>query len=100
MLRFIVQEGENDQTMISFLKKRFRTTPLSLIYKLFRTKKVKIEGVNVRYYHYRLKSGEKIEIHDNYLEKSNSVIYPLSQTKVYFEVVYEDKNILIVLKEH
>jgi len=100
MLSFIVQEEGGDQTLISFLKKRFKTTPLSLIYKLFRNKKVKVDGKNVRYYHYRLKSGEKIEIYDNYLEKPSSTIYPLSQSKVYFEIAYEDKNILIILKEH
>ncbi|CAI2172094.1 12613_t:CDS:2, partial [Funneliformis geosporum] len=44
--------------------------------------------------------GEKIEIYDNCLEKPSSTIYPLSQSKVYFEIAYEDKNILIILKEH
>jgi len=100
MLSFVIQEGESDQTIISFLKKRFKTTPLSLVYKLFRAKKVKINGENVRYYHHRLKSGEKVEIYDDYLEKSNLTIYPLSKSKIYFEIVYEDKNILIVLKDH
>lgn len=100
MLDFIIKENETDQTLISFLKKRFKTTPASLIYKLFRTKKVKVDGKNIRYYHHRLRSGEKVEIYDNYLTKSNLTIYPLSQSKVYFETIYEDKNILIVLKEH
>jgi len=100
MINFTVQKEGTDQTLISFLKKRFKTTPLSLIYKLFRTKKIKINGENVRYYHHRLKGGEKIEIHDNYLQQSNLTIYPLSQSKIYFEVIYEDKNILIALKEH
>ena len=100
MINFTVQKESTDQTLISFLKKRFKTTPLSLIYKLFRTKKIKINGENVRYYHHRLKGGEKIEIHDNYLQQSNLTIYPLSQSKIYFEIIYEDKNILIALKEH
>src|SRR5207248_7076896 len=100
MLNFTIQKEEADQTLISFLKKRFKTTPLSLIYKLFRTKKIKIGRENIRYYHHRLKVGEKIEIYDNYLQLSNLVIYPLSRTKVYFEIIYEDKNILIALKEH
>ena len=100
MINFTVQKESADQTLISFLKKRFKTTPLSLIYKLFRTKKIKINGENVRYYHHRLKGGEKIEIHDNYLQQSNLTIYPLSQSKIYFEIIYEDKNILIALKEH
>ncbi|MCE8169428.1 MAG: RluA family pseudouridine synthase [Candidatus Moeniiplasma glomeromycotorum] len=100
MISFTVSKELADQTIISCLKKRFKTTSLSLIYKLFRTKKVKINGENVRYYHHRLKGGEKIEIYDNYLQLSNQTIYPLSNTKIYFEIIYEDKNILIALKEH
>src|SRR3954464_13774251 len=100
MVNFTIQKTGADQTLISLLKKRFKTTPLSLIYKLFRNKKIKIDGENVRYYHHRLKGGEKIEIYDNYLQQSNSVIYPLSQSKIYFEIIYEDKNILLALKEH
>jgi len=100
MLNFIISKNEEDQTLISFLKKRFKTTSLSLIYKLFRTKKIKINGENIRYYHHRLKVGEKIEIYDSYLKQSNLVIYPPSQSKIYFEIIYEDQNILIALKEH
>src|SRR6266516_6099068 len=100
MINFTIQKEEADQTLISFLKRRFKTTPLSLIYKLFRTKKIKIDGKNIRYYHHRLKVGEKIEIHDKYLQLSNQIIYPLSQNKIYFEIIYEDKNILLALKEH
>src|SRR6185436_2732212 len=100
MIKFVIQKEETDQTIISFLKKRFKTTPLSLIYKLFRTKKIKIDGTNVRYYHHRLKEGEEVEIHDNYLQKTNLAVYPLSQSKIYFEIIYEDQNILLVIKEH
>src|SRR4051812_9791122 len=100
MLDFIISKNEEDQTLISFLKKRFKTTSLSLIYKLFRTKKVKVNGENIRYYHHRLKGGEKIEIYDSYLKQSNLVIYPPSQSKIYFEIIYEDQNVLIALKEH
>ena len=103
MLSFIIQKGEAGQTLISFLKKRLKTTPRTLIYKLLRTKKIKVDRENVRYYHYRLKEREKIEIYDNYLKTAplvSSVIYPLSHSKIYFQTIYEDKNILIVLKEH
>ncbi|WNE40612.1 MAG: Ribosomal large subunit pseudouridine synthase C [Mycoplasmataceae bacterium] len=101
MLNFIIKKEESDQTIISFLKKRFKTTPLSLIYKLFRNKKIKSNGKDVRYYHHRLKIGEKIDIFDNYLKQSShTIIYPLSQDKLYFETVYEDNNLMIVLKEH
>ena len=68
MLNFTIQKEETDQTIISFLKKRFKTTPLSLIYKLFRTKKIKVAGEVIRYYHYRLKTGEEIVIDENFLK--------------------------------
>ena len=70
MINFVIKKEEDNQTIISFLKRRFKTTPLSLIYKLFRTKKVKVDGKDIRYYHHRLKIGEKIEIFDNYLKKT------------------------------
>lgn len=102
MLSFIIQKGEAEQTLISFLKKRFKTTSRTLLYKLLRTQKIKVNGENVRYYHHRLKGGEKVEIYDNYLETApaSSVIYPLSHSKIYFQTIYEDQNILIALKEH
>ncbi|MCE8159340.1 MAG: RluA family pseudouridine synthase [Candidatus Moeniiplasma glomeromycotorum] len=102
MLSFIIQKGEAEQTLISFLKKRFKTAPRTLLYKLLRTQKIKVNGENIRYYHYRLKKGEKIEIYDNYLKTTpaSSIIYPLSHSKIYFQTIYEDKNILIALKEH
>jgi 23S rRNA pseudouridine955/2504/2580 synthase len=101
MINFVIKKEENDQTIVSFLKKRFKTTPLSLIYKLFRNKKVKVDGKDIRYYHHRLKTGEKIEIFDNHLKQSSHAeIYPISQDKTYFEIIHEDDNIMIVLKEH
>src|SRR5437773_2318391 len=101
MLSFIVQEEGGDQTLISFLKKRFKTTPLSLIYKLFRTKKIKVAGKNVRYYHYRLKTREKIIVYDNSLKIAspiNSLTPP--QYDLDFQIIYQDKNIFIVCKDH
>jgi 23S rRNA pseudouridine955/2504/2580 synthase len=101
MLSFIIKEGESDQTLISFLKKGFKTTPLSLIYKLFRTKKVKVNGEDIRYYHHRLKLGEEIIIYDTSLiiSKPNKIVAP-KKSEINIEVIYEDKNVLIVLKEH
>jgi len=101
MLNFIIKEGEGDQTLISFLKRRFKNTPLSLIYKLFRTKKVKVDSKEIRYYHHRLKVGEEIIVYDNSLiisETNKSIIPKKIESNI--SIVYEDKNILIVLKEH
>jgi 23S rRNA pseudouridine955/2504/2580 synthase len=102
MLDFTIRPEESDQTLISFLKKRLLTTPLSLIYKLFRSKKVKVDGENVRYYHYRLKAGEKVLVYDNSLQVvvPNTTAGPPKNSQLKLPVVYENKNVLIVVKEH
>jgi 23S rRNA pseudouridine955/2504/2580 synthase len=64
VLSFLVSSEENDQTIISFLKRRFKNTPISLIYKLFRTKKIQVNQQNCRYYHYRLKENDQVVIKD------------------------------------
>src|SRR5215204_57471 len=101
MPNFIIEKEAADQALISFLKKRFKTTPLTLIYKLFRTKKIKINGADVRYYHHRLKVGEEIIIYDNSLKVSQPNISPKPEkSEINPEIIYEDDNIIIVLKEH
>ena len=83
------------------MKTRFKTTPLSLIYKLFRTKKVKINGKDIRYYHHRLKAGEEISIHDHSLKISNpNISVNPEKSEINPEIIYEDQNIIIVLKGH
>lgn len=101
MLTFTIRKEEADQTLVSFLKTRFKTTPLSLIYKLFRTKKIKVDGKDIRYYHHRLKAGEEISIHDHSLKVSNpNISTKPEKSEINPEIIYEDQNIIIVLKEY
>jgi 23S rRNA pseudouridine955/2504/2580 synthase len=101
MINFTVENEVVDQTLISFLKKRFKTTPLSLIYKLFRSKKIQVDGKSVRYYHHRLKAGERITIHDSSLQVSNPNFSSVpKKSQLNLSAVYEDQNLLIVRKEH
>ena len=100
MLNFLVRPEEDNQTIISFIKRRFKTTPISLIYKLFRTKKIQINQQNCRYYHYRLKEDDKVTVKDKWLQTS-----PLSNSlpllpDLNINIIYEDQNILLVIKEH
>jgi len=101
VINFVINSEEKDQTIISFLKKRFKNTPLSLIYKLFRAKKIKLNEQDIRYYHHRLKEKDKIDIFDQSLKIATLPIFqkpPVSTIK--FEIIYEDDNLLIVLKNH
>ena len=99
-LFFEINDLDKDQTIISFLKKRLKVIPLSLIYKFFRKNKVEVNDCIIIYYQHRLNKGDTIKIFDNYLSKinfskedgfSNSKIlsdnfnYPLSVNKVYFK---------------
>jgi len=99
MLNFTIQKEEADQTVISLLKKKFKSTPLSLIHKLFRTKKIQINGKSVRYYHYRLKKGEVVNVYDNSLKVYQPKFSPPAKTEINLVIIYEDENILLVAKE-
>jgi 23S rRNA pseudouridine955/2504/2580 synthase len=94
--------ADEDQTIISFLKKIFATTPLSLLYKLFRTKKVKVNDKDIRYYQHRLKNGDIVKIEDNSLISSLKISKKKRKIRpeVDFEIMYEDDNILIAIKDH
>jgi len=101
MINFFVSEEENKTTLISFIKKYLKKTPLSLIYKLFRKKKIKVNNQIKNYYHYRLKKNEKIEIFDNFLKIDKKKNEKISKEKnIFFEIIYEDDNIFIIIKEH
>src|SRR6266487_787636 len=101
MIKITINSEESNKTIISFLKKRLRNSSLSLIYKLLRNKKIKVNNLNIRYYHHRLKEGDQIVIYDQSLKLS-----PPPSTKIpsasmnNIEIIYEDKNILIVVKGH
>ena len=99
MLNFTIQKEEADQTVISLLKKKFKSTPLSLIHKLFRTKKIQINGKSVRYYHHRLKKGEVINVYDHSLKIYQPKFSPPAKTEIDLVIIYEDENILLVAKE-
>src|SRR4051794_3747303 len=99
MFNFTIQKEEADQTVISLLKKKFKSTPLSLIHKLFRTKKIQINGKSVRYYHHRLKKGEVIDVYDNSLKVHQPKFSPPVKTEIDLVIIYEDENILLVAKE-
>src|SRR4051795_11058280 len=100
MLNFLVSGEENDQTIISFLKRRFKNTSISLIYKLFRTKKIQVNQQNCRYYRYRLKENDQVIIKDKWLQVSTKQIFLPLAPNLAPNIIYEDKNILLAIKEH
>ncbi|UWD34142.1 RluA family pseudouridine synthase [Mesomycoplasma molare] len=94
----------NDQgrTLFKFLIKYLNNVPLSKIEKLFRLKDVKINGKRTNDKKYKIKENDLIEIYgiDNQLMNS-SFINENSYSNIIrnFEIIYEDKNILIINKD-
>jgi 23S rRNA pseudouridine955/2504/2580 synthase len=102
MIEFDIKTNSEEITVVSFLKKRFKKSPLSLIYKLFRKKKIEINGEEIRYYHRRLRIGEKLTVKDGKIEVYKVPEKNLTprKSRLEFEVVFEDSNLLIVVKNH
>lgn len=98
MTTLIVATNDVDQTLINYLKKVFKALPLSQIYRLFRTKKIRVNNKTITDFKYRLQENDLIIIYE-----SNLVInyQPAKITKqAAIDLFYEDDNFLIVNKDH
>lgn len=98
MTKLIVTTNDVDQTLINYLKKVFKTLSLSKIYRLFRSKKIRVNNKTITDFKYRLQENDLIVIYE-----SNLVInyQPKKITKQpAIDLLYEDDNFLIVNKDH
>lgn len=89
-----VKKEESNQKIEKYIRKYFPTLSLSLIYKLFRKKDIKVNGKHVAK-DYVLSENDIVRIYVNdYSEKVEDFIkIPYS-----FDVIYEDENILVINK--
>lgn len=91
--------GENcNQRIDKFVRKFLNEAPLSFIYRLFRKKDIKINGHWVKE-NYILQNNDVLRIYvtDEQLSEFNKP-RKIEDIKATFQIVYEDKNILIVNK--
>ena len=98
MRTIIVNEQQAFKRIDKVLKEAFPHMPVSAIYKAFRKKDIKVNGIRVKE-DYVTERGERVEIYivDDILDAT-----PLEvgfQPNKGFSVVYEDDNILIVNKD-
>lgn len=98
MKKFEINDNEANQTLEKFVRKVLSNAPLSFIYKVFRKKDVKVNGVrsNMKT---KLKAGDEVEIYvsDEKLEdfkKEN----PQPSNRLEQYIIFEDENILVVDK--
>ncbi len=102
VITLTAKANDINQTIFNFIKKMFQTTPLSVVYKLFRNKKIKVNNKVVKERKYKLRLGDQIIIFDKNLvfterQKQTTI---LDAKLLPLQVVYEDKNILVVDKPH
>jgi len=93
-----VNKNDADQTLINFIKKVFKNMPLAQIYRCFRTKKIKVNGTTMTNFKYRLQENDLIVIY-----QTNLVIDfkpKIIQPEPPITILYEDDNLLIVIKDH
>lgn len=95
-MKITIQENEENQRLDKFLRKFLKDVPLSAIYKNLRKKKIKVNGKKVKQ-DYILKKGDIIETYDIISNSKNRYFKTCDNYKL--DIVYEDKNMLIVNKK-
>ncbi|MGL5268411.1 MAG: RluA family pseudouridine synthase [Spiroplasma sp.] len=98
MIRLIIKEHDSNQTLLNFLKKSFKNESLSKIYHLFYKKKIKVNNKRVTNFKYLIHKDDVILIFDQKLTLATKE--KLINPEIKPEIIYQDKNILVVLKEH
>ena len=99
MQKFIISEHEAGQTLEKYVKKVLNTAPLSVVYKLFRKKDIKVNG-HWEKEKYVLSVGEEVSIFlpDDKFEQFKKDKEIKSSSLLKDSVIYEDDNILLINK--
>ncbi|AUM62362.1 pseudouridine synthase [Spiroplasma monobiae] len=92
-----VNQNDVDQTIFNFIKKNFKSTNLSIIYKWFRKGKIKINDVRIKDTKVKIKLDDEITIYDSSQAEKRDQFVEVDFSDL--EIVYEDENILIVDKQ-
>ncbi|WP_434336198.1 pseudouridine synthase [Mycoplasma capricolum] len=96
MTKFVVNKNDQNQTLFKFLKKTFKNTPISVIYKWIRNKSIKINSKRINDKNYLLKINDIVEVYDSNKPIIRDQFNYISNVNL--DIVYEDNNILIVNK--
>ena len=98
MLKQKITYKDANQRIDKYVKKYFSNAPLSFIYKLFRKKDVKINNHWVKE-NYILKENDEISIYVTTPQMEDFIVnQELKKKEFPYQIVYEDKNVLIVNK--
>ena len=98
MKKFIINENDSGQRVDKFIAKSLPELPQSMMYRLIRKKDIKINGKRCEI-SYRLRTGDIVTVYvkdDVAAPKEHDMCFLNSPSDI--EIVFEDKNILIVNK--
>ena len=93
-----IDENQENQRLDKFLMKYFNTAPKSFIYKMLRKKRIKYNGSKADGNEI-IKAGDTLIMYlaedtmDGFMQEKS-----IKKAERHFGIVYEDKNILIILK--
>lgn len=100
MRELIIKSNDKNQRIDKFLKKIMPEIPSSLIYKYLRKKCVKINGKHCTDGSYVLQENDVLNLYVNEdFFKTNNPSKHVKFTENSLDIVYEDKNILLVNKK-
>ena len=99
MKEIIITENDANQRADKFLTKTFKSLPVSLMYKAFRKKDIKL---NKKRCHpeYKLQNGDVLNIYikDEFLQPAKNQ-YDFMKAPIKLDIIYEDQNIMLVNKK-
>ena len=99
MKEIIIAENDANQRVDKFLTKTFKCLPVSLMYKAFRKKDIKLNKKRCRP-EYKLQNGDVLNIYikDEFLQPAKNQ-YDFMKAPVKLDIIYEDQNIMLVNKK-
>lgn len=96
MIKFQINNNDEGQKIFAFIKKTFKSTSLSIIYKWFRIGKIKVNGKKIKDRNFILKFGDEVIVYDNSSVSTKREWIKCDYSSL--RIVYEDNNILIADK--
>ncbi|AKU79353.1 pseudouridine synthase [Spiroplasma turonicum] len=97
MAKFNANINDANQTLLKFVKKVYKNTNLSIIYKWFRKGKIKVNDKKIKDLKYIVKENDIIDIYDKDKPIQRDSFIPIDYSSL--NVLYEDENVLIVDKD-
>ena len=98
MKKITITKQESGQTILKYIKKLFNNATLGFIEKIFRKKKITINGKKInKKYIIQENDNLIIFLNEKQIEKINKIL-PVPDNVILPNIVYEDDNILIVNK--